>query len=146
MEATATAALPRWYWIVSILGLLWMLLGVLSVVTDLMMDEAALARMSEAEQQVYGNRPGWLFIVHGIAVFAGLGGVVGLLMRRSWAVALLALSLIAAVAQFGYVIFGLDAIRHLGAAATLSFPIVILAIGAGLLWLARHAKRLGWIG
>lgn len=146
VEATATVSLPRWYWIVSTLGLLWMLFGLYALVMDLMTSEATLAGMSEAERQIYASRPTWLFIDHAIAIFSGLGGVIGLLMRRSWAAALLALSLIAAAVQFAYVLFGMEALARLGAAATLPFPIVILAIGAGLLWLAQHAKRRGWIG
>lgn len=145
MEATATAAPPRWYWIVSIIALLWMLFGVVALVMDLSMDEAALAAMSEAERQLYAARPTWLLVTYAIATLSGLGGAIALLMRKPWAVHLLALSLIAAIIQFGYVLLGTGAIEVLGAAATLPFPIVIIAIGAALLWLAWHARRVGWM-
>ena len=145
METTATVSPPRWYWIASAVALLWMLFGVVALVMDFTMDEAALAAMSQAERQMYTGRPIWLLIAYAIAVFSGLGGVVGLLMRSTWAVHLLALSLIAAIIQFGYVLFGMGALEQLGAAATLPLPIVILAIGTALLWLAWHARRVGWI-
>jgi hypothetical protein len=145
VEATATVSPPRWYWIVSAIALLWMLFGVVALVMDLSMGEAALEGMSEAERQIYTGRPTWLLIAYAVAIFSGLGGVIGLLMRGSWAIPLLAVSLIAAIIQFGYVLFGMGALEVLGAAATLPFPIVILAIGTALLWLALHARRCGWI-
>lgn len=146
MEAVATVSPPRWYWIVSALALLWMLFGLVALVMDLTMNEAALASMSEAERRIYTSRPTWLLVTYAVAILSGLGGVIGLLLRRAWAVQLLALSLIAALVQFAYVLFGLGALETLGAAATLPFPLVILAIGAGLLVLALRARRLGWIG
>ena len=145
MEATTSVSPPRWYWIVSGIALLWMLFGVVALVMDLSMDEAALEGMSEAERQIYTGRPTWLLVAYAVAILSGLGGVIGLLIRKRWAVALLAVSLITAVIQFGYVLFGMGAMDTLGAGATLPFPILILAIGAGLLWLAMRARHFGWI-
>lgn len=145
MEMAHTASLPRWYWIVTSLALIWMLFGVFALVMDLMTNEAALEGLSEAERQLYAARPTWLFIVYGIAVLAGLGGVIGLLLRKTWAVAVLALSLIAVIIQFAYVLFIMGAIDVVGAAAALPFPLVIFTIGVLLLWLAMRARRLGWL-
>jgi len=135
---------PRWYWVVAIVALLWMLFGVLAFIMDPMTDEAALARMSEAERELFLARPGWLFVIYGIAVFSGLAGAIGLLLRRLWAVAAFAVSLVVVIVQFVYVLFVMDAIGRIGAAAALPFPLVIFAIGAGLLWLALSARRKGW--
>jgi hypothetical protein len=143
---TATAVQPpRWYWIVSGLAVLWMLFGVFAWFMDLMTDEASLAQLSEAQRQIYASRPQWLFILYAVAIFSGLAGTLGLLLRKGWATAVLAVSLAAVVLQFGYVFFGLDAIRILGAAVAVPFPAVIFAIGALLLWLAVHSKKRGWI-
>lgn len=141
-----TARVPRWYWIVSVLALLWMLVGVLAWFMDLMMDDAALAGMSEAQREVYLSRPPWLFVVYAVAVFSGFAGALGLLLRRTWAVAALTLSFVAVVVQFGYSFLALDLIRRLGAAAALPFPLVILALGGLLLWVARRARAAGWLG
>ena len=145
MEADAPRPLPRWYWIVAILALLWMLFGVFAFFMDVMTDEAALQGLSEAERRLYTDRPAWLFVMYAVAIFSGLLGTVGLLLRRTWAVGLLALSLVTAIIQFGYVLFGMRAIEVLGAPATVPFPLLIIAIGAGLLWLGLHARRHGWL-
>jgi hypothetical protein len=146
MEAAANTLKgkpPTWYWIVSGLALVWMLMGVMAWFTDLMTDEAALAQMSEAQRQVYLSRPQWLFIVYAVAIFAGLAGAIGLLMRKAWATTAFAISLIAVAVQFGYTFLVMDAVRLLGAGVALPFPIVIFAIGVFLLWFSSNAKRAG---
>jgi hypothetical protein len=141
----ATIKPPTWYWVVSALALVWMLLGVAAWTTDLMMDEAALAQMSAAQQQVYMSRPDWLFAVYAIAIFSGLAGTIGLLMRKGWAIPAFAISLGAIIVQFGYTFLVLDAIGLLGASEALPFPLVIFAIGVLLLWFAARSKKSGWI-
>lgn len=136
---------PTWYWVVSILALLWMLFGAVMWWMDLMMDPAALAQMSEAQQQLYASRPQWLFVVYAVAIFSGLLGSIGLLLRKRWATPLFLLSLVAIVVQFGYIFIAMRAVELLGAAEAVSFPVVIFAIGAGLWWLSGHARKRGWI-
>ena len=146
METAASVGPPRSHRVISILAIVWMLLGVVAWTLDLMTDEQSVAQMSEAQRQLYAARPPWLFAVYGVAIFGGLLGAVGLLMRKSWAVALLALSLVAVVIQFGYTFLAMDAIRLLGAGAALPFPLVIFGIGVALLWYARRARRAGYLG
>lgn len=140
------AKVPRWYWVVSILAVLWMSFGVLAWFMDLMMDDAAIAGMSDAQREVYLSRPSWLFGVYAVAVFSGFIGALGLLLRRAWAVVALGVSLAAVVVQFGYSFLALDMIRRLGAGVALPFPVVIFGIGVLLLWLGRRARTAGWLG
>ena len=146
METTTTSSKPpTWYWVVSAIAVLWMLFGVMAWVMDLMTDEAALTDMSEAQRQLYAARPQWLFAVYGVAIFSGLAGAIGLLLRKSWATMLLGLSLAAIIVQFGYTFLGMDAVKLLGAAAAIPFPLVIFLIGVALLWFARRSQKAGWI-
>jgi hypothetical protein len=123
-----------------------MLFGVMAWVMDLMTDEASLAELSEAQRQLYAARPQWLFAVYGVAIFSGLAGAIGLLVRKSWASALFALSLAAIVVQFGYTFFAMHAVEVLGAAAAIPFPLAIFLIGVALLWFSGRARKRGWIG
>ena len=136
---------PWWYWAVSILALVWMLFGVLAWCMDLMMDPAQLAQLPEGQQQLYAQRPQWLFWVYAVAVFSGLVGAIGLLLRKRWATTFFLVSLAAIVVQFGYTFLAMDALDLLGPATALPFPIVIFAFGVFLLWFARYARRHGWI-
>ena len=145
MEPIQMTKPPRSFWVISVLALLWMLLGVAAWTLDLMTDEQAMASMSEPQRQLYAARPQWLFGVYAVAIFSGLLGAVGLLMRKSWAIAMLAVSVVAIVVQFGYTFVGMDAIRILGAGTALPFPLVIFGIGVALLWFARRSRRAGYL-
>ena len=146
MEATATGEtrLPAWYWIVSVIALLWMMIGLASLVMDFLMDEATLMQMSAPQRELYETRPQWIFLVYALAIFSGLLGTLGLLMRQRWSLPVLVVSLLAALVQFGYTLFVMDAIGLIGAAAALPFPLLIIAIGVFLVWFSRHARVQGW--
>jgi len=136
---------PTWYWVIAALAVLWMLFGVMAWVIDLRTDEAGLAELSEVQRQLYAARPQWLFAVYGVAIFSGLAGAIGLLLRKPWASMLLALSLAAIVVQFGYTFVGMHAVELLGAAAAIPFPLVIFLIGVALWWFSLRARKLGWL-
>ncbi len=136
---------PRWYWVVAVLALLWMLFGVLAFVMDPLTSDETLAAMSEAERELFLARPTWLFAIYGAAVFAGLGGAIGLVLRRAWSVHAFLLSLAFVIVQFVFVLFVMNAIGRIGPAAALPFPLVIFAIGAGLLWFSFAARSRGWL-
>ena len=148
MSATGTfgnGKAPWWYWAVAILALVWMLFGVLAWCMDLMMTPAQLAQLPDGQRQLYAQRPPWLFWVYGVAVFSGLFGAIGLLLRKRWATSLFLLSLAAIVLQFGYTFLAMHALELLGPATALPFPIVIFAFGVFQLWFARYARRHGWM-
>lgn len=139
------ARAPWWYWAVAVLALLWMLLGVFAWIMDLRMTPEQLATLAPGQQQLYAARPQWVFVVYAIAVFSGLAGAIGLLLRKRWATTYFLVSLVAVVIQFGYTLFVMDAIGVLGAGMALPFPLVIIAFAVFLLWFARYARRHGWI-
>jgi hypothetical protein len=141
---TATIKPPMWYWIVSALALVWMMIGVFAWISDLMTDETALVQMSEAQRQLYLSRPQWLFVVYAIAIFSGLIGSIGLLIRKSWAKGALVISLAAIILQFSYTLLGMETIRLLGAATAILFPLVVFLIGILLIWFTVHSKKSGW--
>jgi hypothetical protein len=144
METVAIPRPPRWYWIVAGVAVAWMLFGVMAWFMDLMTDEAALARMSEAQRQVYAARPQWIFLLYGVAIFSGLAGAAGLLLRKGWSTTALAVSLAAVIVQFGFLFLAMDTLRLLGPGAVV-FPLVIFLVGVFLLWLSIHARNCSWL-
>lgn len=136
---------PTWFRVTAVFVLLWMVLGVVSLGLDLMMDEAAVAALSDAQRTLYESRPIWLLAVYAIATLTGLLGAVLMLRRSARAVLHLTISLAAVTVQFGYTTWGLDAITLLGPASALTFPAVIFGLGAVSLWLAVHARAKGWL-
>ncbi len=130
-----------WYWTISWFAVLWMAFGVLAWIMDARMDEAALNALPKAQRTLFTTRPGWIFIVYAVAVFSGLAGAIGLLLRKDWTVPVLALSLAAALIQFGYTFLVMDAAGLLGAGQALALPLLIIGIGAFLLWYAWRVRK-----
>lgn len=146
MEQPSPNAPPRWYWVVAALAFLWMCVGLMAWIMDLRMDAEALAQLPDGQRTLYETRPQWVFIVYGIATWSGTLGALGLLLRKTWATPLLALSLAAVAVQFGYTIIGMDAIGVLGAGTALPLPVTILVLGAVVLWFSMRARERGWLG
>jgi len=136
---------PKWYWVASWVALFWMLSGVAAFVMDVLTDEAALAQMTPAQRELYEARPAWLLAMYGVAIASGLAGAVGLLLRKTWAVRALVVSLVAVMIQFGYTVFGMRAVERVGASQALSLPVVVFLAGALVLTVALKAKKSGWL-
>ena len=145
MKASSTS-IPRWYWIVSIIACLWLFFGVVGWFMDPVIMSSSLDRFSDAQQEVFAARPMWLFVLYGVAVFSGFIGAIGLLMRKSWAINAFWISLVSAAVQFAFTFLLTGVIQKLGAAQAMTFPLIVLAIGAFLVWFSTNARRQGWIG
>ncbi len=145
MTASNAVAPPTWFRVVSVVAMLWMLFGLFALWQDVSGSEAMRSQMSDVQLQLYDSRPGWLVGIYAVAIISGLAGAIGLVMRRLWAVPALTLSLLAAVIQFGYTFTAMRAIELLGPSLALPFPMVILAIGIGLVLVGRKARESGWL-
>jgi len=135
---------PKWYKPVTIIALVWNLLGCVAYLSDVMTTPADVAHMSADQQALYATRTAWSVSATAIAVWGGAAGCLGLILRRRWAMPLLVASLVGVIIQD----FGLFV---LSGAAKLAGPVVfvlqglVLLIGIGLVILARNATSRGWI-
>lgn len=139
-----TVRLPVLFWVVAVAGLLWNLFGVLMFWQNLTMTPEAIAALPDAQRQITEANPRWTLVPFAIATIGGVLGMLGLLLRRRWAVDLLLLSLLALVVQFVavYLLTPVWALTGIGGAL---FPLLLWVV-AMLLWLyARHAGRAGWL-
>ena len=90
---------PTWFKVVAVLALLWNLLGCLAFFSDLRLSPEDLAKLPEAQQALYAARAGWAVAATAIAVFGGVLGSIGLLVRKKWAFPVFALSLLGILIQ-----------------------------------------------
>ncbi|WP_411833947.1 hypothetical protein [Pseudoxanthomonas mexicana] len=123
--------------VVGVLALAWNLIGVAMFWIQMNLTPEQLAQFTEAQRQVYEATPGWLNIVYGVAVLAGVFGAIGLLLRRRWAVPLFLLSLLAVLVQVAGA-FTLTPAWSAYGVAGLVMPAIVLLV-ALLLW--RYAHR-----
>lgn len=141
----AGSSVPKWFWIVAGVALLWNLMGVGAYIADVTRTDEALAKLPEAQQALYAAQPVWVTGAYAIAVFAGLLGSAALLFRKGLATPLFAVSLAAVIVQFGYLFLAMNVFAVMGAAAAV-FPVVIIVIAAFLTWFSIQAKARAWIG
>ncbi|MDO6596739.1 hypothetical protein Q4512_07415 [Oceanihabitans sp. 2_MG-2023] len=137
MNETTTSKPPIWFWIVSVIALIWNLLGVGAYLAQAYMDEETRAALTETERSMYENLPAWYTAVFAIAVFAGTLGCITLLLRKKWAYIIFLIGAIAAIIQMSYVAFSLQM-------ANAMTPMIII-VAIALLWLAKHATKKEWI-
>ncbi|MFT4930016.1 MAG: hypothetical protein ACI8WB_006151 [Phenylobacterium sp.] len=136
---------PRWFMITVILAVLWNLLGVLAFVGQMMMTPEMLAELPQAQQDLYTATPTWANMAFGLAVFGGTLGCLALLIKKSWALHLLVISLGAVGVQMFHAFFMSNSFEVFGPGG-LIMPVMVVTVAIALIWLTIKAKREQWIG
>jgi hypothetical protein len=134
---------PAWYWVGAIAALLFECLGCFFYVAEVRLTPEQIATLPLDQAAMLTARPAWYYAAFGVAVWVGLIGSLGLLLRKRWAEPLLLTSLIAVIVQFS-AIFIVPEMRTVTSDALLG-PIVVIVVCYGILMLARLAKRRGWL-
>lgn len=136
---------PRSFWLISGLFLVWNLIGIMAFVMQTNMSQEALAALPEAQRTLYSDTPVWATTAFAVAVFGGTLGCLFLLMRKSWAVPVLILSLAGIAVQMFHDFVFSPSLEVLGAAG-LFMPILVTAGAIFLVGYARRARDRDWIG
>jgi len=131
------------FWIISIVALLWNIMGVVAYLGQAYMTDEALALLPEADQAFYNNVPAWVTAAFAIAVFAATFGCLALILRKKWATSLFTLSLIAVLVQFVYNFFIQKYMEVSG--TRMIMPIVVIGIALFLVWYSKKSEDNGWI-
>lgn len=135
---------PGWFKLVAVIALLWNLLGCAAFFSDLFISPESLAQMPESQQALYAARPAWALVATAVAVFGGVLGCIGLILRRKWAFVVLVLSLLGIVVQDVGLFVLVDGATLAGPVAV-AMQAVVLAVGIALVLLARKALARGWL-
>lgn len=137
----APQPLARWYMIAAAASALFMIIGC----AGFLMDVTADPRTLPLDQRVLVEaRPVWMVWAYGIAVWTGLAGSLLLVLRRTLAVSLLLLSLVATVMTFlPYAI--VPAVRDNVSTNDIAVALVVLAVVWTIYWFARHSRQRGWL-
>jgi hypothetical protein len=144
MESSDKPSPPVWFWVTSIIALLWYLMDVSAFFMRVLMTEEAINAMAEVQQPLYRNMPLWVNVVFAGEVFGGAFGSIGLLLKKTWALPLFVLSIVGVLCQTFYVYFLSDAISIMGAPAVV-MPLVAIAIGVGMIALTKSATSRLWL-
>jgi hypothetical protein len=132
------------FWIIGGAALVWNLIGLVIYVGHVTMSPEALAKMTEAQQEFFVTTPVWATAAFAIAVNAGVLGSLFLLLRKSWAVPMFALSLAAIIVQDVDAYLLRDAYGILGVNGII-IPSMVFLIAVALLLYSRATKAKRWL-
>ena len=135
---------PMWFWIVSVLALLWNLAGAMAYLGQAYMSVETLAQMSDAERLLYESQPAWVTAAFAIAVWGGSLGCIALLLKKKWAKPIFSISLLGIVAQLSHSFFMSNSFEVYGSGAMV-MPIMILIVGIALVYFTNSALKKGWL-
>ena len=143
MPGASNKPAKSFYWIAGV-ALFWNLMGLGAYVSQVTMSPEVLNAMPDADRALYENIPTWATAAFAIAVNAGVLGCLLLLLRKSWALPVLIVSLVGVLIQNfnSFVLMNaLSVVGPVGAAASAA----VVVIGAYLVWMANDAKGKGWL-
>ena len=135
---------PAWFWIVAGLGLLWEAYGVYTYLAHVGAVPMNTSGADPAAVRISQDMPVWATAAYAVAVFSGLLGALGLLLRKGWSRSLLFLSLLALLVQFGWWVLMSGAREAIGPSVMI-VPGVIILVGILLVWFANLAGKRGWL-
>jgi hypothetical protein len=131
------------FWIISILALIWNLLGVMNFFGQL--NSEVVASMPASHQAIIEGRPVWGTIAFAIAVFGGALGCILLLLRKAVAQYVFIASLLGVMVQMipNFKLAGSEVAFTLF--EMVMMLILPLLVAAFLAWYATQTHEKGWI-
>jgi len=136
--------MPTWFIVVSVIALLWNLLGVFNFYNDYTITPEEVAALSEEMQPFYKDIPMWNWIAYGTATITGLLGSICLLMKKRWAHLLFIISFLGILVTNYFSFFVSDAMSAIGWEAFV-VPFFVISIGLILLIWSKKAIIKGWL-
>ncbi|MHA7944154.1 hypothetical protein ACJOV8_013845 [Formosa sp. 3Alg 14/1] len=130
--------LPIWYWIVTGFYLLWNALGVQQYFIQANNTEAFRSQYTEAQLQEIAQMPTWVMRAYAVAVMCGFLASILLMVRKRFAYPMALTSLVAVIAQMGYLFYVVKP-------ANVIMPILVLVFAVGLLFFSKYSKSKNWL-
>lgn len=135
---------PTWFIVVSVIALIWNILGDLAYLGQALITAEALEAMPKEQAELLTNTPAWATAAFAFGVWGGTLGALLLLLRSAFSYYLFWLSFLGIVVQTLYNFILSNAYEVYGPGG-LAMPIIVFVIGILLIMLAKRAKREGWV-
>ena len=139
----STQKIPAWFWIVSILLLVWNIMGIMNFISQATMSAEAIEALDANQKALQEHRPTWVMIAFGLAVFGGLGGCLALLLKKKVAIRLFIISLVGVAFQFGHGIATNSSEVFTPSVLTITILIIVLAFFS--IWFTNMSTKKGWL-
>lgn len=134
-----------WFWIISIVALLWNLMGVWAYLMEAYQKEVMYEGYSEAQLGLMNNLPAWITGAFAMAVFAGAIGCLALILRKKWATPVLIISMLAVLSRTIYFFFFTNGTELFGTFEGTVMPIITIVIAGLLVIYSKVSTERGWL-
>ena len=143
MASALSTRSPRYFWVVSVLSLIWNCGGPLDWVMTKTHNAAYLAAMTPEQQAWLATYPIWMEIAWAAGVWGAVLGSILLLARSRFAVPVFAVSLAGLVIGTIYQ-YGISAMpASLKTPGGMAFTAALWVVAAALLWFAARMRARG---
>lgn len=133
------------FWIISIVALIWNLMGVYMYLQQAYNTESFRAEYTDEHLAIIQATPSWGIAAYAFAVFGGMVGCFLLLFRKKLAKIFFIISLIGIVVhQVVYLTFVVNIMELFGPGSIL-MPLMVVLIGIFLVWYSKKSISKGWI-
>lgn len=132
------------FWVISIIALLWNLMGVNAYLQQAFQTDAFKAMYNEEQLKMITEAPSWATGAFAIAVFGGVLGCILLLIRKQSAKTIFIISLLGILVQMYYNFFVIDSIAVYGPGA-MAMPIMVILFAVFLIWYTNFCTKKNWI-
>ena len=132
------------FWVISSMALVWNLMGVFNYLTQAFITNEVLATLPKDQQLLYEDVPAWVTAAFATAVFSGTVGALLLLLKKKNASIFFILSFVGIIIQMTYGLLineNTDSYVPLG----LLMPLMIIVVGAYLIWYSKKASENRWL-
>ncbi|MBF8149521.1 hypothetical protein ITJ86_06405 [Winogradskyella sp. F6397] len=132
---------PISFWIISVLALIWNIVGVMAYLFRAFITDDQIAQLPiEQQAEFLVDYPVWYTAAFALAVFCGALGCFMLLIRKKWAYVLFVFSAIGAIVQHMYLFLNVEM-----STTTLIMPIMVILVCLFLIWFSKKSISKGWI-
>ena len=132
------------FYVISSVALVWNLMGVFNYLGQVLMTDDVLKSLPKDQQLMYQDVPSWVTAAFAVAVFFGTLGAIFLLLKKKVSSTFFILSFLGIFVQMTYGLLitkNTDSYGPLG----LVMPLMIIAIGAYLIWYSKKASKNRWL-
>lgn len=135
---------PPLFWVISVIALAWYLMGSFAYISSHSQTVETLTPIyGDTGTAILMDRPMWQVVVWAVAVFAGLIGSLGLLLRKSWSKIMFVLSLLGGIGWNAW-IFSSGFFEH-GMAFDKVLTVLVIVIPIFLIWFAGKKAAKGYL-
>ena len=141
MHDKASSTIHWSFWLISIIMLIWNIMGSINFVVQ-MVNAEMVASMSETHRAIIEGRPLWATTGFALAVFAGALGCIFLLLKKSSSFYLFVVSLLGVIITM---IHSLNITIKFSTPDLIMMVIMPLVVATFLAWYSKQASIKGWI-